>query len=363
MNRREFVRTAAAGLGALGLAGCGVKRVAPAVTPSASADDLARRLPRWRGFNLLEKFNAERKAPFVERDFQMIADWGFDFVRLPLSYWCWGSPDDLFQMREDELQEIDQAVAFGRKYRVHVNINFHRAPGYCVNPPPEPVNLWTDAVAVDASAHHWAAFAKRYRGIPSSEVSFDLLNEPAQIDEPTYVRVMTALIDAIRAEDPQRLIVVDGLSWGRDPVHGMAGARIAQSTRGYDPMFISHYQATWVNIKQWPEPQWPLTLADGTVWDKARLREQVVRPWKALEDKGVGVHVGEWGAYNRTPHAVALAWMRDFLEIWQEMGWGWALWNFRGSFGILESGRTDVAYEKYHGLQLDRQMLDLLRAH
>jgi hypothetical protein len=113
------------------------------------------RLPRWRGFNLLEKFNAERQAPFVERDFQMMADWGFDFVRLPLSYWCWGGPDDLFEMREADLKEIDQAVAFGRRHHVHVNINFHRAPGYCVNPPPEPVNLWTDAVALDASAHHW----------------------------------------------------------------------------------------------------------------------------------------------------------------------------------------------------------------
>ncbi len=36
-------------------------------------------------------------------------------------------------------------------------------------------------------------------------------------------------------------------------------------------------------------------------------------------------------------------------------------WNFRSSFGILDSQRADVQYEDFHGHQLDRQMLDLLQ--
>ena len=44
-----------------------------------------------------------------------------------------------------------EAVEFGRKYGVHVNLNFHRAPGYCVNPPKEPFDLWTDEKALDAA--------------------------------------------------------------------------------------------------------------------------------------------------------------------------------------------------------------------
>jgi endoglucanase len=71
--------------------------------------------------------------------------------------------------------------------------------------------------------------------------------------------------------------------------------------------------------------------------------------------------VGEWGAFNRTPHDVVLDWARDYLELWKEAGWGWALWNFRGSFGILDSGRSDVAYDDFHGRKLDRKFLDLLR--
>jgi endoglucanase len=39
---------------------------------------------------------------------------------------------------------------------------------------------------------------------------------------------------------------------------------------------------------------------------------------------------------------------------------GYALWNLRGSFGILDSDRADVAYEDWRGHRLDRALLDLL---
>jgi endoglucanase len=32
-----------------------------------------------------------------------------------------------------------------------------------------------------------------------------------------------------------------------------------------------------------------------------------------------------------------------------------------GSFGIMDSGRKDVAYEDFHGHKLDRKMLDILQ--
>jgi endoglucanase len=76
----------------------------------------------------------------------------------------------------------------------------------------------------------------------------------------------------------------------------------------------------------------------------------------------VGIHVGEWGAHNKTPHKVALAWMRDCLELWKEAGWGWSLWNLRGSFGVLDSRRADVEYEDFRDHKLDREMLKVLQA-
>jgi endoglucanase len=358
MNRRQFIQSTAA---STALAALSFPALAAETKPAPSP----KKLPSWRGFNLLEKFTKRRDGnpPFRESDFTSIADWGFDFVRLPMSYLCWTDPQDWRKLQEPELDHIDQAVEFGRKHGIHVNLNFHRAPGYCVNPPKEPKDLWTDPDALETCAFHWEQFAIRYKGIPNNRLSFDLLNEPADIKEDVYVRVVKRLVEAIRKQDPGRLIIADGLRWGTDPVHSLAGLGLGQSTRGYSPMQISHYKASWISgSEKWPEPTWPLQNPNADGATREKLRQQRILPWKQLEQKGVGIHVGEWGTFNQTPHAVALAWMRDCLDLWKEAGWGWALWNFRGSFGILDSDRKDVAYESWQDHKLDRQMLKILQA-
>ena len=127
-------------------------------------------------------------------------------------------------------------------------------------------------------------------------------------------------------------------------------------------MQISHFKANWIHGSDtWPEPTWPLTKEGKIISDKEILRHTRIDPWKRLEAKGVGIHVGEWGAFNRTPHKVTLAWMRACLDLWKEAGWGWSLWNLRGGFGVLDSQRQDVNYEDFRGHKLDREMLELLR--
>src|SRR5580693_5717835 len=127
MTRRDVL-----GL-ALTTAGLGVAGSRPAradAPPRALPDATPKHLPRWRGFNLLNKFMADSQKPFDERDFADIAELGFDFVRLPLDYRCWTAPGEPKTLKDPVLKEIDQAVAFGKKHAVHVQINFHRAPGF-----------------------------------------------------------------------------------------------------------------------------------------------------------------------------------------------------------------------------------------
>lgn len=100
-----------------------------------------------------------------------------------------------------------------------------------------------------------------------------------------------------------------------------------------------------------------LGIRHGREW----LRDQTVRPWLEFSARGGGVMVGEWGAFYQTPHEVTLRWAEDCLRNWQEVGWGWALWNLRGGFGILDSGRSDVNYEDFEGHKLDRKLLELLQ--
>ena len=71
--------------------------------------------------------------------------------------------------------------------------------------------------------------------------------------------------------------------------------------------------------------------------------------------------VGEFGCNNGTSYGTAFAWMEHCLKLWKNKNIGWALWNLRGRFGIMDSGRKDVAYEDFNGHKLDRTMLELLR--
>jgi len=354
MERRDFLRSAA-------LAG-----TALFIDPQRL---MARRRPdigAWRGFNLLNYFTAGYPEPFREEEFQWMAQWGFNFVRLPLSYWNWSRPGEYYEMDEHVLQDIDRAVEWGRRYGIHVCINLHRAPGYCVNPPAEPQNIFEDAEALDGCAHQWTVFARRYRRVSSRHLSFNLLNEVARVKAEDYERIVRRLVGAIRDVSPRRLILIDGLDWGGRPLLSVPDLPdIIQCGRGYQPMLISHYEASWAfGTGPMPIPRhqltWPLD-ADGQHYDRQYLLQMQEHSWTPLLQQGGKVFIGEFGCHNRTPHAVALAWLRDNLDVFRQLGWGWALWNLRGSFGILDSGRDDVEYEDFHGHRLDRQMLRLLQ--
>jgi len=373
-GRREFLRqsatAAAAAAAGTVLSGCaepgeGGAPPAPATGEAVERAVVQPAIPRWRGFNLLEMFTTQSQGDFQEDDFRWMSDWGFDFARIPMCYTLWIVGDDAYDIYEPMLENIDRVVEYGQKYGIHICLNFHRAPGYSVNRErEEPFNLWKDQEALDAFCFHWQLYARRYRGTSPERLSFNLVNEPTDptrtMSRADHERVVRAAAGAIREVDPERLIVVDGLRWGREPVGELIDLGLVQSCRAYEPMNVSHYEASWVDSKGWPEPVWPGRLAGGERWDRRKL-ERFYRPWIQLAGQGVAVHCGEGGAFNRTPHEVFLSWFRDVLEILTGAGIGYALWNLRGSFGVLDSGRADVAYEGWHGHQLDRKLLTLLQ--
>lgn len=367
MNRRDFIGSSAAAAGLL---------LSPRTTAAAAAtaprSNGQPRIPRWRGFNLPVLAADQHGVALRESDFEWMAEWGFDFARLPLSYWAWTNRKDWMSIDERSLAPVDQAVEFGRQHGVHINLCLHRIPGYCVNGRElEPYLLFDSPresmeKALAAAAHHWRFLAGRYRTVPSARLSFDLLNEPPWMDDQArYVEIVRALVAAIREISPDRLIVADGADLGQTPVPGIVDLGLVQSTRGYLPKAVSHYTATWVpknEFESFAAPTWPLVDAKGQTWDREKLRQELIVKWQPLVARGVPIHVGEWGCFNRTPHDVTLAWMGDLLALWKDAGWGWAMWNLRGGFGPIDSGRTDVRYEDFRGHKLDRRMLELLIA-
>jgi endoglucanase len=144
----------------------------------------------------------------------------------------------------------------------------------------------------------------------------------------------------------------------------IADLNVIHSTRGYHPIALTYFGNEKISDSEretLKSPTWPLKADNGTVWDKSELKKKLIEPWQPLIDNGVTIHVGEWGCFNHTPHPIMLAWAKDILSIWKEAGWGHALWNLRGPFGVLDSDRKDAAYEDYKGHKLDRKFLELLK--
>jgi len=378
-------------------------------TPGIASSAAPAKNPSWYGFNLLEYFSTDpdwmKYFPykddglFPEDDFRWIRDWGFNWVRLPMDYRFWTAPD-LFTIDEKKVEPIDRAIRLGEKYGIHVNICLHRAPGECIldtldesltgiHIVKEKTSVYDDPRTLDAFVHQWSYFAQRYKGIPSERLSFNLVNEPLEV--PTraeqkeldrmkpedranseiegrharnYSRVAKAAVDGIRKQDPERLIVTDGYLGGGKAIPDLIETGILQSCHTYNPVELTHYQCEWARgfvSNSTPLPTWPLKDRSGNVICDRQTLVKTFQPWSELEQKGARIHFGEMGCYKHTPPEVVLAWFDDTLDVLRGLHSGWALWNFRGPFGVLDTERPGTKYENWQGHQLDRPLLSLLQ--
>ena len=158
----------------------------PVYAQDTIAVDLVKFCSEQKGFNLLGKFDVSwSNDGYSETEFKLIHELGFNFVRLPIDYRTYTQAGDWNKFIETEVAEIDNAVKWGQENKVHVCINLHRAPGYCVNAATLPINqqlnLWTDTAAQNAFIRHWEFFANRYKGIDPALLSFNLVNEPSNV--------------------------------------------------------------------------------------------------------------------------------------------------------------------------------------
>jgi aryl-phospho-beta-D-glucosidase BglC (GH1 family) len=256
--------------------------------PGEPISDLKTFCSQQKGFNLLGKFDVSwSNTGFTQKEFSAIHDLGFNFVRLPLDYRTYTLAGNWDNFTEAQLAKIDQAVQWGNQYNVHVCINLHRAPGYCVNqvnnlPVNQQLNLWTDSVAQKAFVNHWLMFANRYKDISPERLSFNLVNEPSDVAEAVYVGVMKKAIDAIHSITPNRVIFVDGLGYARGLLLSLKDEpNIAQTIHSYDPFQLTHYKASWVNgSSDWPVPQWPMLWVSNYLYG----------PWKSEFKSALTIH-------------------------------------------------------------------------
>lgn len=216
----------------------------------------------WCGAGLSKRKDAEHAyVDFRQSDIQILADNGLNFTRVFFDFTKLQYPF-LTQERDEvnrrELEELDQLIAWGLEYGVHIQLGCFGAMGYKCQGEKEFDRLSEDEWTLFRA--YWEMLGRRYAGIPSSCLSFDLLNEwtPSSRDQfDHYADIFGEITQAIRSADPDRVVLYSlqgnpDLAWAE----ALASRGIALGIHPYNPVQIVSRMArdSYLSEAVWPMP-------------------------------------------------------------------------------------------------------------
>lgn len=220
---------------------CGVTgetvRLAQAMRP-ATYDSL----PDWKGYHIPSAASGFLSGAsgycFDREEVERIAGMGFDFVRVPLNLEnVFGVDRSAAMVRAHFVASMDDLVNWCAARGIHVCFDIHDAPGFRTGGSASDITIFENAAQQELFVQFWDWMAEHYQNVPSSLLSFNLMNEPSgarEVSDAVYSALMRKAIERIRAHTPDRLIFVDMLGgFCHIPVEGLATARVAQTVHPY----------------------------------------------------------------------------------------------------------------------------------
>lgn len=333
----------------------------------------------WLSQALLSKGH---EGPFITRkDFQDIAGWGFNSVRLPVDGPWLFEDEGKGRLAPERLGIVKEALGWARDAGLLTILDLHQSPWHSFAKP-ELENLWKSGEDLGLFCRSVAELAGALKGL-DAPLWFDVLNEPTARAAVDWNRAAPAIVRAVRETDPDRVVVLESALWASvTTVEELAAAvrdpNLVYSVHFYLPMFVTHQRAPWWKEGEPyretvhypgrlpraaeylagelpPMTRWFLELEDRA-WDREALRE-LLAPVKRLMDRGETVYCGEFGVFEEAPRETRLNWTRDVVRLFSELGVGWSYWNYKWlDFGIRPGSPREGSKP------LDEGMLEVLRA-
>jgi hypothetical protein len=186
-----------------------------------SETDILKKLNTLVGFEATQAFRRGIYSNFIaEEDLRKIAELGFNSVRVPVNWRLLdgGAPKAVYQ--EAGWQLLDRLLDWCDKYHLYAVIDLHAAPGgqsglFMADPGGAGLSLWKSAEPQRQTAALWGALARRYK-TRTCLAGFDLINEPSPPKGGSWLELCRQLVAAVRAEDRQHLIFIEGGSLASD---------------------------------------------------------------------------------------------------------------------------------------------------
>ena len=213
------------------------------------------KLPAWRGYTVewWMRENLGNGIRFSEDGIQLIADNGFNFVRVPLDFQMFFDGEDTAKARQDGLSAVNKMLRLCAEKQIHVCLDLHDMPGFTTVGDQTGDDLFSNGEHQKLFVEFWAFLAEYYRDVSPKLLSFNLLNEPhgpnGDVDGESYARIMRLAIDAVRKQTPDRVIFVDMPGYAAaQPVRELVDTGVVQTFHPYIfPERISVYPAYFIN--------------------------------------------------------------------------------------------------------------------
>ena len=303
-------------------------------------------------------YSAARTNRYIEaRDFALMAQLGFDNVRLsidavPLEQYPRGADG----LNSDFVGRLDRAVDGMLANGLAVQIDLHPEDSY-------KQQLRTSDDQVDRLTMLWRKLAAHYAGRDPDRVFFEILNEPEVSDPYRWTGIQARVAAAIREAAPRNTIIATGPNYSdiQDllTLHPLADGNVIYNFHFYDPHEFTHQGAGW-GLAWWSYTHGiPYPPTDSTMqallpevpdaanrytlekywldhWDAHRIRMLIDAAAAWGHENNVPLISNEFGAYRNSADPVSRAnWIRDVRTALEADGIGWAMWDYRGGFGVV----------------------------
>ena len=318
-----------------------------------------------RGVNASEWFaqsasdySAARTNRYTDAgDIALMARLGFDNVRLsidavPLEQYPRGKDG----LNADFMGRLDRAVDTMLALGLAVQIDLHPEDSY-------KQQLRTSDYAVDRLTMLWRRLAAHYATRDPERVFFEILNEPEVNDAYRWAGIQARVAAAIREAAPRNTIIATGPNYSDIvdllAMHPLADGNVIYNFHFYDPHEFTHQgagwgEAWWSYTHNIPYPATESTMAELVKevpdeasryklegywldrWDGHRMRLLIDEAAAWGHENAVPLICNEFGAYrDHTDEQSRMNWIRDVRTALEADGIGWAMWDYRGGFGVV----------------------------
>lgn len=301
----------------------------------------------------------------TEKDFEELAGWGIDHVRIPVDY----------DLLEDEkgvptsygLDYLERAVRWCDKYHFNMVLDLHKTAGYSFDSGEGESGFFSDPALQERFYKLWERLAEAF-GKYSNRVAFELLNEVVdQGDCAKWNEISEKCVRRIRAIAPDTYILFGG--YWNNSVEALPDLalpyddKIVYNFHCYEPLVFTHQGAYWVEgmpsdlrvkygeiADKAPAVQEKLAQHSGFVVDKPINAETFVdffaKAVKVAEERNVPLYCGEYGVIDLADVQSTLNWYKDIHAAFVKYGISRAAWSWKQmDFGLSDERMEPAAEE------------------